>query len=253
MIWQHHHLPVVSSTNRWALEWMRQHVPSGPVLFTTDHQTEGRGQRDRPWSSEAGRDASLSVAFPAESCWKPADINMRAALAVRDALLALMPESTNPRAVLIKWPNDILVWHGGQHRKVAGILVENVWRGEQWSASVIGVGINVASNRLTRSYPAVSLKEAWNVSLVPSEVSRAVAHAMTRELQESETPGFARFQEALFACGEWRTFRVDGNLNRGCFLGVSEEGMGHFEWKDSPQTSPTPNTWLASNQVEWCW
>ena len=86
MIWQHHHLPSVPSTNQWAMEWLRHTLPQGPVLFTTDHQTQGRGQRDRRWSSEAGRDLCLSLAIPVQAAWNPTLINMHVALAVRDLL-----------------------------------------------------------------------------------------------------------------------------------------------------------------------
>ena len=137
MIWQHHHLPTVSSTNRWAIEWLRQHNPQGPVLFTTDHQTEGRGQRNRRWNSEAGRDVCLSLAFPAKPGWQPANINMRVALAVREAMLEHLPASQSTQAVLVKWPNDILVGK----RKIAGILCEVI----SSTYAVVGIGVNLTS------------------------------------------------------------------------------------------------------------
>lgn len=255
MIWQHHHLPTVSSTNRWAIEWLRQHNPQGPVLFTTDHQTEGRGQRDRRWNSEAGRDVCLSLAFPAKPGWQPANINMRVALAVREAMLEHLPASQSTQAVLVKWPNDILIWHAGEHRKVAGILVENMWRGSQWAAAVVGVGINVDSSRLTRSYPAVSLAEAWNVALEPATLARAVGEHLVRRVNEEEEEATKRsYHDALFARGETRTFLVHEREWRGRLLEINEDGLGHFEWEVQPEVAvPAPAEWLRSSEVQWCW
>lgn len=254
MIWQHHHLPQVSSTNRWALEWLRQNHASGPVLFTTDHQTEGRGQRERHWSSEAGRDVCLSVAFPVNADWHPAEMNMKVALAVRKALLMHLPKAQSAQAVKIKWPNDVLIWHAGEHRKVAGILVENMWKGSQWTAAVVGVGINVDSSRLTRSYPAISLGEAWNVSLDPKSLAREVGERLVQEVGENNPQVSAEYHNALFARGEIRTFVVQQQACRGRLLAINGEGLGQFEWELEPDEGNTPpKEWLPSSEVQWCW
>ena len=254
MIWQHHHLPQVSSTNRWALEWLRMNVPQGPVLFTTDHQTEGRGQRERRWSSEAGRDVCLSVAFPVQEGWKPAEINMQVALAVRETMLEHLPASQSAKAVQVKWPNDMLIWHAGEYRKVAGILVENMWRGSQWAAAVVGVGINVDSSRLTRSYPAVSLTEAWNVAVDPATLARFVGEHLVRRLSTVGNATSKNYHEALFARGETRTFVVHEREWRGRLMEINEEGLGRFEWEVQPEVADMPPAeWLPSSEVQWCW
>ena len=254
MIWQHHHLPQVSSTNRWALEWLRQREMLGPVLFTTDHQTEGRGQRERRWSSEAGRDVCLSLAFPAGVSWRPAEVNMQVALAVRKALLVHLPGSQSPQAVNIKWPNDVLIWHAGEYRKVAGILVENMWKGSQWTAAVVGVGINVGSSRLTRSYPAVSLAEAWNVSLEPASLARAVGECIVDHMTTPPDRVNTAYHDVLFGRGETRTFVVHERKWRGRLLAINADGLGQFAWEVSPDSDHMPPAeWLPSSEVQWCW
>jgi BirA family biotin operon repressor/biotin-[acetyl-CoA-carboxylase] ligase len=42
---------------------------------------------------------------------------------------------------LIKWPNDVLI-HG---RKVAGVLTEASWLGDELEFAILGVGVNVRS------------------------------------------------------------------------------------------------------------
>ena len=254
MIWQHHHRPSVPSTNQWAMEWLRHTMPQGPVLFTTDHQTEGRGQRDRRWSSEAGRDLCMSLAVPVQPHWNPTLVNMHVALAVQDLLSQHLPDHQSPGAIRVKWPNDVLVWHAGTHHKAAGILVENVWRGSQWSTAVIGVGLNVGSSRLSRSYPAVSLAEAWHVELSPSDLAQDLAKRLIQRLNGGVEGLMEDYHDALFGLGEPRTFVVHERTWHGMFRGVNAEGQGRFEWSShrEAETLP-PSEWLSSSEVQWCW
>ena len=254
MIWQHHHRPSVPSTNQWAMEWLRHTMPQGPVLFTTDHQTEGRGQRDRRWSSEAGRDLCMSLAVPVQPHWNPTLVNMHVALAVQDLLSQHLPDHQSPGAIRVKWPNDVLVWHAGTHHKAAGILVENVWRGSQWSTAVIGVGLNVGSSRLSRSYPAVSLAEAWHVELSPSDLAQDLAKRLIQRLNGGVEGLMEDYHDALFGLGEPRTYVVHERTWQGVFRGVNVEGQGRFEWTTAREDEGLPpSEWLASSEVQWCW
>lgn len=254
MLWQHHHQPSAPSTNRLALDWLRHNVPQGPVLFTTDHQTEGRGQRNRRWSSEAGRDVCMSLAMPVQPDWRPSTLNMCVSLAVRDALTQHRPPSQSNGAVMVKWPNDILVWHGGEHRKAAGILVENVWRGSQWAVAVIGIGVNVNSSRLTRSYPAISLSEAWNVEFNPESITMGIVEHVIQQLQSSTEDVDLRYHDVLFGLNENRTFVVHERTWQGIFKGVNREGRGRFAWLPQPEmANQPPAEWLDSSEVQWCW
>jgi len=58
----------------------------------------------------------------------------------------------------IKWPNDILL----NGHKVAGILIELVWSGEDVDCVVVGIGVNVAKGSVPTTdilrFPAISLE-----------------------------------------------------------------------------------------------
>jgi len=249
---QHHHRPTVESTNQWAMEWLRSNVPAGPVLFTTDHQTSGRGQRNKHWHSEPERDLCMSLVLPVQPTWHPASLNKRMALAVHSCLVHHLPVGQTASAVKIKWPNDVMVWHGAGHHKVAGILVENVWRGSKWSFAVVGIGLNVQSSRLSRSYRAISLSEAWPAYPDRSALALQITHAILQRDSQTRSELNDDYAQVLFAVGHVRDFIVRNQPARGAFLGVNSEGLGQFAWSDQSQSSGLPEL-LPSSEVQWCW
>lgn len=253
MTFIHHHRPEVPSTNQWAMDWLKDELPSRPVLFTADHQSAGKGQRERLWHSERGQDVAMSLVLPARTHWTPASLNKRVALSVRSTLLKMLPQGQSDRAVLVKWPNDILVWHGAGHFKVAGILLENVWRGSTWSHAIVGVGLNVRSRRLTQSYRAISLSEAWQAELAPNDLAKQLAMNLVSDLNQSFDGLSEAYGKALFARGECRPYLVNRERVQGTLLSVDDQGRGHFNWEVTQDAAPNPSNRLASSDVTWCW
>jgi len=249
----HHHLSEVSSTNRWANEWFRQFGITQPVLFTTDHQLEGKGQRNRPWYSEPGKDLSMSLALPVGQNWTPAILNMKIALSVRNALLAIRPKKISRDDIYIKWPNDIYLLHDGLPHKVAGILVENVWKGAQWHIAIVGVGVNVLSQMQKTPFQAISIKDAWGLSLQPPLLGEAIATSILNALSMPKDQALALYNEALLGKGQRRTFVIDGQSWQGTLVEINEEGNALFDWINSDHLREPPNDWLPSSQVTWCW
>jgi len=126
----------ILSTNDRARDALTE--PGGEGLaVVADLQTAGRGRRGRTWISPAGVNLLFSVA------WRPAIaprvaglLGGSAALAVRDACAALVPDA----GLAVRWPNDLVDAEG---RKVAGLLVETALEGGELTEAVVGIGINV--------------------------------------------------------------------------------------------------------------
>jgi BirA family biotin operon repressor/biotin-[acetyl-CoA-carboxylase] ligase len=77
---------------------------------------------------------------------------------------------------LIKWPNDIY-W---RDRKAAGILIENIWQGNEWKYAVVGIGINVNQVDFgVLGSRAVSLKQITGKEYKPVQL----AHELSKYLQ----------------------------------------------------------------------
>lgn len=126
----------IGSTNDRAREKLRQ--PGGDGLaVVADLQTAGRGRRGRTWTSPAGANLLVSVAFrPTIMPRLAGQLGGAAALAVLDACARFAPQA----GLAIRWPNDLV---DGEGRKLAGLLVETALEGEELVEAVIGVGINV--------------------------------------------------------------------------------------------------------------
>jgi BirA family transcriptional regulator, biotin operon repressor / biotin---[acetyl-CoA-carboxylase] ligase len=143
----------IGSTNDEALAWALQGAPD-LSLVVANEQTSGRGRMDRKWFTPPDSALAMSLILRPSSIERahPARTTGLLALSLSESLrkLGLSPQ--------IKWPNDVLL--GG--RKVAGILVESTWIGENPDAIVLGMGVNVLSASVPPAdqvlFPATSIE-----------------------------------------------------------------------------------------------
>jgi BirA family transcriptional regulator, biotin operon repressor / biotin---[acetyl-CoA-carboxylase] ligase len=135
-VWQR----VVTSTNALLIEGSAEAGQTQRyLLLGADEQTAGRGRRQRPWISMAGRCVTFSLRFPPflvdEQIHLPS-LPLALGVAVVDAIdqWAKANRLSLNGVLALKWPNDVLC----NGKKVAGLLVEAK------GCVVAGVGINIA-------------------------------------------------------------------------------------------------------------
>lgn len=137
-----HYLSTVDSTNNLAARWAEDGAPD-LTLVVADEQTAGRGRLSRRWFTPPGAALAFSLILrkTEQNYLVPNDSISRltalGAISVCDALEQTFL-STHPAQ--IKWPNDVLVGR----RKLAGVLTEAHWQGDQLQVAILGIGINVA-------------------------------------------------------------------------------------------------------------
>lgn len=147
----------IGSTNDEAMSWAAKGAEDLSVVVA-DEQTAGRGRMDRPWFTPPSSALAFSLILRPKREELPhlSRIVGLAALAITDAL------SLRGLAPQIKWPNDILL----NGRKVAGILIEISWAGEEVRYVVIGVGVNTARTSAPTTdvlrFPAISMEHILN-------------------------------------------------------------------------------------------
>ncbi len=171
------------STNRTVAELGNAGAPHG-TLAAADKQTGGRGRRGRTWESPVGKNLYFSLLLrPDIPTEKVSMLTLVMAHSVAKAI-----ERIADIKVGIKWPNDILI-HG---KKVCGILTEMKMDGSRIDHVVIGVGVNVHSQKFDGELAdkASSLEEACKASVDRGTLLKYIMQA------------FEEDYEAFAACGD---------------------------------------------------
>jgi len=137
------HYRTLPSTMDFAKKLAREGIGEGTVVLC-DEQTEGRGRQGRKWFASPSSSILMSVIFRPTLEQLP-QINMLASLAI-----VLTIDKVAGIKSTIKWPNDVLI-HG---RKVAGILMENIFEGDALQAAIVGMGLNISLD--VSAYPEIA-------------------------------------------------------------------------------------------------
>lgn len=120
------------------------------------YQTAGRGQTGNGWESEADKNLLCSILIDISRWhlpWTPFLINVAVCVALYRMIQPLLPDVSG---LSIKWPNDI--YYGD--KKLAGILIENVFDGYEVQYTIAGIGLNVNQTTFVSDAPnPVSLKQ----------------------------------------------------------------------------------------------
>ncbi len=129
------HLKIIDSTNAYARQLLSKTKPAEGTVIFADEQTSGKGQLNKHWESEAGKNLTFSVILYPDflNTTRIHALSQAVSLSLLDFFHSFQISTT------IKWPNDIYE----QDKKLAGILIENALVKENLSYSIIGIGINV--------------------------------------------------------------------------------------------------------------
>ena len=188
-------LSTIDSTNIYAMAQIKAGLAKSGSCYTADFQTNGKGQHGRVWESSKGQNLLCSYILELNTLdalknWTPADqIGFSAAIAlgVRAFFAAFAGSETK-----IKKPNDIYF----SDRKAGGILIENLVRGQEWTWTVIGIGMNINQTEFSPealnsvSSNPISLQEitnqSWDIKKMQQHLSDALNDAIHDWLQFGE-------------------------------------------------------------------
>jgi BirA family transcriptional regulator, biotin operon repressor / biotin---[acetyl-CoA-carboxylase] ligase len=146
-------LQQVESTNNYATGLAHAGMAQSGTAVFAHHQTKGKGQRNRQWQDEGGKNIALSLILqpPGLALSQAFLLSMATAVGVYRFFSHYAGSETS-----VKWPND-LYW---RDRKAGGILIENIVQGSEWKAAIVGVGININQTRFgDLEKKAVSLRQ----------------------------------------------------------------------------------------------
>jgi len=210
----------IGSTNDEALAWANKGAPD-LSLIVADEQTMGRGRLDRPWFTPPGTALAFSLILRPTADEKPhlSRLVGLAALAITESLqkLGLTPQ--------IKWPNDVLL----NQRKVAGVLIELVWSGEDVVCVVIGIGVNILKRAVPDTdilrFPGTSLEGMLGHPVERENVLRDILASLTALRPQLSTDEFMnKWGEALAYRGRQVKVDMGGQTVVGRLEGMISDG-----------------------------
>lgn len=196
----------LGSTQTEALKALRQ-GHAGPCWIQAIEQTQGMGRRGKKWESLKGNLMASWYGVLAIDIAVAPQLAFVSAMAVRDLMAAYV---TQPEALKIKWPNDILY----QGAKVCGILVQTesfVAKANPFSKEtleglgvVVGIGINLKSAPKLMDYPTTALmdiaSQPQGLDLDPVLWIKPLSEHFELRLQAWLEEGFEPLAKAWCAC-----------------------------------------------------
>ena len=155
----------IGSTNDEALLWAKEGAPDLSVILA-DEQTAGRGRGQRGWHTPPGAALAFSVIIHPTGVDEYEYIPRLAGLGALAVTRAL--KKNYDLAAQIKWPNDVLV----NHQKLSGILGEAHWIGDQLTALILGIGVNVSPESVPQDvdYPATCVETVYGEQIDRAEL-----------------------------------------------------------------------------------
>jgi BirA family biotin operon repressor/biotin-[acetyl-CoA-carboxylase] ligase len=233
-------LPAVDSTNSYALRLVEEGLaPEGTAVLAWE-QTSGRGQRGSVWNSQHGLGLyfSLILTPPPGRLTDISGLIKSLALAVLDYL----EQHDIPVPLSIKWPNDILAGD----RKICGILMESVIKGDRLAAVVFGAGINLNHTGFSGHYDRlpVSVHMLTGKSYDPEkEAAEFYPELMKRYRAWLSQPPYAvssEYNKHLYGRNEQCRFLKDGEIFTARLVEVNDQGMAVIEREGTITSYPHP-------------
>jgi BirA family biotin operon repressor/biotin-[acetyl-CoA-carboxylase] ligase len=192
-----------------------------------DIQTNGRGQRNKTWQSDAYENLTFSLSADI-NLWKInslIDLNRLIALSLQNFFTEIgLPAK-------VKWPNDIMV----NDKKVCGVLIENFFQSGK-PKSVIGIGINV--NQKTFEAPrSTSIFNEKNQHFIPRELLEILLHSLNKSFNNLPIQDSSKIKEEydnrLWKRKKNTFFELESeNAIRGKIIGTTDDGNLQIECGD---------------------
>ena len=220
--------PTIDSTNNYATKLINEtNIPNGTVILA-DFQTNGRGQREKYWDSEALQNLTFSIIYFPNNLLVDYQytLNKAIALGILGFCNQFSPSTQKPT---IKWPNDILI----NNEKVCGILIENALSDRLIKSSIIGIGININQKIFSNGIKATSLSKITQQDFDLKESLNLLLLYIEKQLEFLEEGLFEKidlaYKNNLFGINEWRKYGYQGKVIDAKITDISRYGALELE------------------------
>lgn len=191
------------------------------TVIVAHMQKGGQGRHGRVWESPPGNLYFSFVLTPDCKAIEIGQLSLLVGLALHRALSSFTDE-----ALLLKWPNDVLL--GGAQKKCAGILIDCDLVGDAVRSCIVGIGVNIAH---APDY-AVSL----DADLSADDVLQHFLAIFQEVYVSWKTDGFEAFREAWLGAahkkGASLSVKIGERLESGAFHDIDALGNAILRMED---------------------
>ena len=129
-------LNATESTNTYLKKLANEIDSENFTVVSALKQTHGKGQMGAVWQSEEGKNMIFSVLLKNSNTQTSSIFELNKIVSI--SLIHFMKQFEIPD-IAVKWPNDILAGT----KKIAGVLIENVFKHDGTIDCIVGIGVNV--------------------------------------------------------------------------------------------------------------
>ena len=210
-------LDAIDSTNDFLKGLSNNISTQNFTIVTAETQTNGKGQMGSKWVSESGKNLIVSVLVKniLSNVNEIFNLNITIALSIIDALV-----SFNIPELSVKWPNDIM----SGNKKIAGILIENIIKSDNFINSIIGFGLNVNQSNFEDLPNASSLKNVMNrefdKEIILKEIIKSIQKNIIELEKNNQNQLWESYNKLLFKKGKIMPFE---NNSQEKFMGIIQK------------------------------
>ncbi len=207
-------LDAIDSTNDFLKGLSNDISTQNFTVVTAQTQTNGKGQMGSKWLSESGKNLIVSILIKniLSDINQIFDLNVAIALSIIEAL-----EKFTIPELSIKWPNDIM----SGNKKIAGILIENIIKSDNYINSIIGFGLNVNQTNFKDLPNASSLNIVCNLDfdkeIIFNEIIKSIQKNIKKLENKNKNQLWSLYNEKLFKKGKIMAFENNESQK---FMGI---------------------------------
>ena len=215
-------LDAIDSTNYYLKALAKKESLENFTTVIAEKQLKGKGQMGSQWSSEAGKNLTMSVLIKSDLTTTQTIFNINVAVAL--SIITVL-DSLNIPKVSVKWPNDIMAGN----KKLGGILIENAIKSDGTVSSVIGIGLNINQSNFLNLPKATSLllemQQEFDKEMLMNKIVEKLQNYIEMLPINSDNL-WETYHNRLFKKGIPMPFQLaDGRKIMGIIEKVSREGM----------------------------
>lgn len=193
------------------------------LVLKTDYQTHGKGLQSNTWFSRPSTNLLFSIGLETRFIEPSRQFLLTKMISIA-LLRSLQKLLLLNEGLSIKWPNDLYY----KNQKLAGILVNNMIKGNSLDYSIIGVGLNVNETYFPAHLPnPVSMVQIGNQIYERDKVLDVILLQLSQSiemLQSDATSLDEPYLKHLLYYQQWHEYQFEGNDVTGKIEGVNKYG-----------------------------